>query len=237
LFEATKSVSGFHAFLKSQNEDFDMQLPNFRAYFTAVGGLVVKYGEHYDSFEDVLEFCEITNLQLARTKCKSKRQIEFEKLKEENKKMMEEKQKEILKREIDDLMVEREQEAGQRPKRANVLSLPAQAAAAAAEEEVEFGDKVKDEEEAEGTVARRDSLGSLCGKTNSMSLKITDRQKIEMLMCEIRYYREALKCKGAIHNFKYEDALAEQKLKPEVAVPTGLTQPPWDDMESEEDED
>lgn len=126
----------------------------------------------------------------------------------------------------------------------------------AAEEEEEQDDEEEEENEEEeaarletieGTVARRDSLGSLCGKTNAMSVqdlvdcsvydasaKITDRRKIEMLMCEIRYYREALKCKGAIHNFKYEEALAEQKLKPEVAVPTGSTQPLWDEEEEED---
>ena len=128
--------------------------------------------------------------------------------------------------------------------------------AAAAEEEDEEEEEEEEDEEAarleriEETVAcRDDSLGSLCGKTGAISIqdlvdcsvydasaKITDRRKIEMLMCEIRYYREALKCQGAIYNFNHEDALAEQKSNPEVAVPTGSTQQPWDETEVEEDE-
>jgi len=123
-----------------------------------------------------------------------------------------------------------------------------------AEEEEDIGDEAEEAEEAarlarieETVVNRDDSLGSLCGKAEGMSiqelvdcsvydasLKITDRRKIEMLMCEIRYYREALKRQGEIYDFNPEDALAEQKSNPEVAVPTGSTQQPWDDITAEE---
>ena len=117
LFEQTKTTTGLHAFLQSQDDGFDMQLQTFRAYFAAVGGLVVKYGDHYDSFEELLEFCEITNLKLARLRSKSARQVAFEKLEQENKKIMEAKKQELVQRELDELTAEREQEERARSKR------------------------------------------------------------------------------------------------------------------------
>jgi len=170
LFEKTKTVTGLHAFMQSLDGGFDMPLHSFRAYFAAVGGLVVKYGEHYDSFEELIEYCEITSLKVARIKAKSAMQVAFEKLAEENKKMLQEQQQEILKREMCELMAEREQEAaGERPKRAKILSLPAQAAAAEAAE-AEAEEEVNEEQALVLTniLSRRESVSS----TSSLDLKM-----------------------------------------------------------------
>jgi len=137
LFEKTKSAAGLHSFLKSLDDGFDMQYQSFRAYFSAVSGLVAKYGEHYDSFEELIQHCEITTLTMARSMAKSAKQVAYEKLAEENKKLFEAKKEELLKREYGELMGKRkkgeaaeeeaaeeeaaEEEAAERPKRAKLL--------------------------------------------------------------------------------------------------------------------
>ena len=149
LYAKTKTLKGFHALLKAQNSEFTMELQSFRVYYAAVVGLVAKNGDHYDSFEDMLESCEITNLRLARLCSKSARQVAYEKLEQENKKIMEAKKQELVQREWDELTAEREQEEHVRSKRPKLERPPTLAEEAEEVEEAEEAEEVEEAEEAE----------------------------------------------------------------------------------------